>query len=205
MLKQTYQNWELLIHDDGSTDGTFNIAMEYANKDSRIKVSSDQHRGCPYARNRCLKRVTGVMIGRQDADDTQDPTRIQKQVAYLLNNPRHAIVTTRLKWLTGGSITKKRAGAMDRARYLAGKGGSPVCASIVAWRSVYERVGGFDETMLAGSDGDWNFRALAKGYTFGFIDEYLYTQRRHPAQISQAMRGAQHRNHETSRARNRTR
>lgn len=205
VLRQTYENWELIIHDDGSTDGTFNIAMEYAEKDPRIRVSIFEHRGCPYSRNQCLKRVTGQLIARQDADDTQDKDRLRKQVTFLQEHPEYDIVSTRFKWLKGGALIKKNAAGMDPVKYLAGKGGSPVCASIVAWRSVYDKIGPFDENMLAGSDGDWNFRALKLGYKFGFLDEYLYTQRRHPAQISQAMRGAQRKSHETSRARNRTR
>jgi glycosyltransferase EpsE len=204
VLKQTWTNWELIIHDDGSSDGTLNVALEFAEKDTRIKVSSSKNEGCPSARNRCLARVKGDIVARQDADDLQSPDRIARQVNQLLASPVD-IVTCKMFWLEGGELKLKNAGPMDPDKYLAGKGGSPVCASVVAWADVYTEVGGFDESMLAGSDGDWNFRALKAGKVFGFVPEPLYIQRRHAGQISKTLRAQQRRNHENSRLRNRPR
>lgn len=205
VLGQTYKNLELVIHDDGSTDDTLGIALSYAAKDDRVRVSGGLHRGCPTARNRCAARCGGGIIARQDADDLQSEDRIAKQVQYLLDNRDKDIVTCRMNWLQGARLIPKRAGAMDANKYRNGLGSGPVCASIVAWRAVYDGIGVFDELMLAGSDGDWNHRALRLGFSYGFIDEHLYTQRRHPRQISNRMRSMQRKNHETSRTRNRPR
>lgn len=197
ILDQTYMNWELIIVDDGSDDDTYTRALAY--RDHRIMVLRQPHKGCPAARNACISKMRGAIFVRQDADDLSDKRRIERQTLYLLQHPECELVSCRMRWLVGDKLIPKKAMPMQPNLYLAGKGGSPVCASIVAWRRVYDKVGYFDETMLAGSDGDWNFRVLKAGMKFGYLDEPLYVQRRHVRQLSQAMRENQRENHERAR------
>ena len=194
--RQTYQNWELCIVDDGSEDCTYAMAMACANEDERIRVKSIQHAGCPTARNACLKMMRGAIYARQDADDTCSPVRLERQVDFLINNPDHELVTCRYNWLKGGITIPQRAEGMSPKQYLVNKGGRPVNATIVTWSQVYEAAGPFIARQLAGSDGDWNFRVLQVGFRWGYIPEYLYTQRRHAGQISQRLRGQQAKTHE---------
>lgn len=198
---QTYMNWELCIVDDGSVDDTYDIAKDYMLKDSRIRVDQIPHSGCPVARNRCLEMMSGDIYARQDADDITTKDRLEIQVQYLLDYDHSDIVTCRLAWLREGKIIPRTKSPMIPDFYVKGKGGSPVCASIVAWKYVYDRVGGFDVSMLAGSDGDWNFRALEAKMLFSYIDRPMYIQRRHASQLSQALRNNQRQNHERARKR----
>lgn len=193
VLNQTYQDFELCIVDDGSDDLTYYIALSF--KDKRIKVKKIQHAGCPAARNDCLGMMSGEVFARLDADDTHDPERIEKQVALLKD---YDIVTTGYSWFEGGISVPRRSHPMEPDVYMRG-GPGPVCASIVCRREIYRKVGDFDETLLAGSDGDWNFRAILEGYTWGYIPEPLYHQRRHKDQLSQSSRGLQRTVHETCR------
>lgn len=194
VLDQTYTDWELCIVDDGSTDPTTYIAKRFS--DPRIKVWRIPHAGCPTARNACLEMVTGQVIARLDADDLHDPRRITEQVAMLAD---YDIVSCGYKWLKGGVLLNRRSGGMVPELYMTGKGGSPVCASIVCKTEVYDTVGGFDPNKLAGSDGDWNFRALLFPYTWGYLPKPYYTQRRHGKQLSQDKRNMQRAFHEQSR------
>jgi len=197
--KQTYKDWELCIVDDGSEDNTYEIALWASVKDDRVRVIHQKHGGCPVARNASLAMMTGDMVAKQDADDLQDPTRIEKSVNYLLNNDID-IVTCKMMWLLpNGEMQLQKAGAMQQMSYMKGRGGRPVNASIVAWKVIYDRVGGYDPNQPAGSDGDWNFRAILKKVRWGFIPEPLYIYRRHPLQITKRLSRQQRLTHELSR------
>lgn len=207
--EQRYTNWELCIVDDGSRDDTYGIALDVASRDKRILVTRQNHRGCPAARNKCLSMSRGEIIARQDADDLQNTDRLKLQVEYLQANTNLDIVTCGMlvKNIELTDSTDEYMGielsdfdeGMIEEKYLRNKGGRPVCASIVAWKHVYSQVGKFNPFMLAGSDGDWNFRAIMCRVKWGFIDEPLYVYRKHPGQISVRLATEQNSNHETSR------
>ena len=197
--QQTYENWELCIVDDGSDDDTYDIAMFESIKDTRIRVHTQLHQGCPVARNTSLAMMTGDIIARQDADDLQDPTRLEKQVRYLLDHDPKDLVSCRMYWLKGETLIPQRALGMIPAAYMTGKAGRPVNASIVAWKYVYDKVGGYKPDQVAGSDGDWNFRAIIADMEWGFIDEPLYIYRRHPEQITKRLSAQQQATHYAAR------
>lgn len=93
IMRQTFQDWELLICDDGSTDGTLTILREIEKKDERIKVFTyPNNHGLNYALNVCLKKATGQYIARQDDDDQSNPLRFEKQISFLKAHNEYAIV-----------------------------------------------------------------------------------------------------------------
>ena len=69
IIGQTYENWEAVLVDDGSSDGSGRICDRIAEADNRFRVIHTENRGCSAARNEGLKRVTGEVIGFADADD----------------------------------------------------------------------------------------------------------------------------------------
>jgi len=197
--KQTYRDWQLCIVDDGSQDNTADIAQEFANSDGRIIVERQAHAGCPTARNMCLQMATGDIIARLDADDTHERIRLERQVNYLLDYDEMDIVTCEMYWLFETKKIQKPAGAMHVPSYMSGKGGGPVCASIVTWKRIYDTIGPFKTNQLAGSDGDWNFRAIIKNMRWGHLPFPWYNQRRHSQQISKRLHQQQRTVHEAAR------
>ncbi len=73
VINQEYDNWELIIVDDGSTDNSLEIASNYARNDKRIKVIHQENQGVSKARNTALKEVQGELVTFIDSDDSIEP------------------------------------------------------------------------------------------------------------------------------------
>lgn len=86
--KQSLRNWELLIVDDASTDGSWTIISEAAKTDKRIKISRNRTNiGLVKSLNAIIPKTRGIFVARMDADDISLPKRLQKQVTYLRRHP----------------------------------------------------------------------------------------------------------------------
>lgn len=84
ICNQTYQNWEMIICDDGSTDDTYKELIRWSNVDRRIIViKNEKNMGLAYSLNHCLQYATGDYIARMDLDDISLPERFEKQIEYL--------------------------------------------------------------------------------------------------------------------------
>ena len=84
---QTYTDWELLITDDGSSDKTLHLIDEFAAKDPRIKLFTlEKNSGAAVARNNSIKEASGRFIAFCDSDDLWTPDKLEKQIAFMLEN-----------------------------------------------------------------------------------------------------------------------
>lgn len=89
ICNQTYTRWELVVVDDASTDESFSILKNLSKVDNRIKVFANKKRlGVSKTANLAISKTKGEFIARMDADDIALPQRIEKQVSYLLENPK---------------------------------------------------------------------------------------------------------------------
>ena len=83
VLNQTMQSLELVVVDDGSTDGTRTLVMEYSRRDHRVRYIAQHHSGITVARNRACEAARGSFIAVLDADDIAKDRRLELQVQYL--------------------------------------------------------------------------------------------------------------------------
>jgi glycosyltransferase involved in cell wall biosynthesis len=185
VLAQTYGNFELLVADDGSTDGT---AAALAKFGGEIKViHGETRRGVSAARNLGAAAATGDWLAFLDSDDLWLPDKLARQVEYLRAHPELVICQTEEIWIRNGV----RVNPPRRCRKVAGDIFLPslrrylVSPSAVMLRHrLFEAMGGFDETLPAAEDYDLWLR-VAWRYPVGLVPEPLIIKRGgHPDQLS---------------------
>lgn len=96
---QTFQDWELIILDDASTDHTLEVCRSFANEDKRIRVyQNETNLGVGATRNRLLSFATGKYIANHDSDDISAPDRLEKEVRLLDSKPEIGLVSGVAAW-----------------------------------------------------------------------------------------------------------
>lgn len=99
VLRQSLRDWELIIVDDGSTDGTAAMLTAIRRSDPRVRVITQPHAGIVAALNRGLAACTACFIARLDADDFMHPLRLELQSAALAQDPELGLVSCRVDFL----------------------------------------------------------------------------------------------------------
>jgi glycosyltransferase involved in cell wall biosynthesis len=99
VLDQTFTDFEVLLLDDGSSDGSREIMESFAHRDSRCQVHSWPNRGIVATLNAGLELAVGKYIVRMDCDDICAPDRFDKQVKFLEDNPEYVVVGSRVLWI----------------------------------------------------------------------------------------------------------
>lgn len=180
VLLQTYTNLEVLLVNDGSTDGSLELAQSI--QDPRVKVINDNmNKGLNYRLNQIIDIASGDYLARMDADDLMALDRIEKQVDFLLNHPELDLVTSGLcsidsEWNVLGFRGPEKKGVDNELNFESLVFGlkCPVHASLLAKRSwckrnyysdKYQRIEDYNLWLTACKKGDLKI---------GFLNEYLY-------------------------------
>ena len=152
VLAQTYENIELLIIDDGSTDGTADIVASYG--DSRIRCIRLPHKNCATARNRAIAEAAGGYLLCVDSDDYVEPSYIEKMVACAEKHPEVDYFYPKSLVLVDGRghLTGEQWNYLSFSdnsilpAFLFDKGYGPIPnPGSVKRRSLFERTGGYDD------------------------------------------------------------
>lgn len=186
ILEQTWTDLELIVADDGSSDGSARLACELASADARVRVLLLPHRGVA-TMNVALTEAGGDLVARMDADDVSEPTRLAEQAAFLRKNPSVAAVGT---WLQRtdpfGSPAGEQHPPTDHetidAALLRGEGSPIVQGTTMYRRDALERVGGWRSEFGWVEDLDL-FLRLAEVGRLANLPRLLYRYRRHPASV----------------------
>ena len=178
IVGQTFTDWELIICDDGSTDGTYGIVKAYAEKypGRIIAIQNERNSKLPYSLNHCLQYAKGDYIARMDADDRSYPDRLEKQYAYLTAHPEVDAVGTGMTCFEDDRITGERLPPREPSPGILGIGVPFFHATILMKREVYEQLGGYSlkDYVLRCEDVDLWIRFFAKGFRGANLQEALY-------------------------------
>ncbi len=183
-LAQTYRPVEVVVVDDGSTDGSLDIIKSFGD---RIRCISGPNRGGGAARNRGLELADGALIQFLDADDILHPRKLERQVEVIGDNRNLLVFCDGETWdeqLEGKLYVHARnfEPAMDPVLFMLG-GGLPTEAAL-HWKRNLRAVGGFREHLRCSQERDLHLRLACQGLWFRRIPESLYTIRRVAGSVS---------------------
>lgn len=187
IINQTYTNWECLIIDDGSTDGTADLIAAYIDKDKRFQYhqrSADKVKGANACRNFGFELSNGIYIKWFDSDDIMHPDFLEKQVTVLEKNKELGFCAAFSK-----IFAKSIHDAYDdfnpqmiydtnaMFHFIIGELYFLTPSSL--WkREVLDNKELFDETLSNAQETDFNFRRLTENVRFCYIEEALFFVRR---------------------------
>jgi teichuronic acid biosynthesis glycosyltransferase TuaG len=188
ILAQDFQNWEMIIVDDGSTDDTVAIIRNFAEADSRISVIATEGVGRGRALNRALAGAEAELVANLDADDESHPSRLRCQLEAMKRHPEFPLMFTGSVMVYGTVPpiwpevdTNTPVAVADVTQSLVWC--NPVVHSSAMMRkSVILGVGGYEEARPFVLDYDLWVRCAASGLRLGRIQLPLVAKRIHPGQ-----------------------
>jgi glycosyltransferase involved in cell wall biosynthesis len=179
---QTYENWEMIVIDDQSTDDTWNVITPYERKDPRIRCFRNPNKGANNARNLGLEKAKGELIVFLDDDDVNLPHRYESQVNAILKSGSRFI----LSWFEVRDRSDKFYKKVNCSRLT-----GAAAHFTVRWmieKSLLQEVGGFNPKMISMQEIELSYR-IAEKYTFEHHDDIVVTVYNDPTSVSKGERG----------------
>ena len=187
VLAQTFLDFELIVVDDGSTDDTPKLLSSYNNK---VRVITQTNQGPSAARNRGIETAKGEWIAFLDSDDVWKPDKLKKQVQFITDNPDTKICQTEEVWIRSGKRVNPKKKHEMHSGWIYEKC-LPLCivspSSVMIHQDVFERIGLFDETMLACEDYDLWLRVTPHYPVFLVREQLIVKQGGHDDQQSRTI------------------
>jgi glycosyltransferase involved in cell wall biosynthesis len=177
ILEQTFSDFEFVIHDDASTDGSVERLREWSRRDSRIRLhESKQRLGLSGSSNAVIAKARAPIVARMDADDVAHPDRLRRQWDIIESRPDVVVIGSLCNGIdASGRVVRPR----DRWRLVRRSVYIPFPhGSAMFRRNVFDQVGGYDEAAAGGEDQDLFFRMAGRGRVVTLPD-VLYSYRYH--------------------------
>jgi cellulose synthase/poly-beta-1,6-N-acetylglucosamine synthase-like glycosyltransferase len=188
ILAQTFTDFEFIIVDDGSTDGSVDVVRTYT--DSRIRLYAEPHRGFSASLNLGVKVGRGAFIARMDADDVSAPERIACQVGFLQAHPDIGLVGSWLQVFGSKSGFVQKLPVSDGQLKLALSHDNPFGhGSIMLRRALLAEVGTYRSELYPAEDFDLWLR-ISEREPVANMPVVLYSWRLHQTQMTSTVRAA---------------
>lgn len=190
VLTQTCRDFELIVVDDGSTDGTLELLRSYG---ERLRVLRQENRGPSAARNLGVRRARGQWIAIQDSDDLCLPDQLEVLLNIAQQQPHLGMVFANGAYLGGPEHNRDTIIPKGKSRRLARNGVRLVDlfeksivrlqAALIS-RDAFLEIGGLDENFRICMDLDLSFRLFMR-YPVAYLDRAVFLYRRHAGNIGQ--------------------
>lgn len=172
VLAQTYKNFELIIVDDGSTDGTCKMIASYG---KNIRSFHQDNQGPACARNTGIKNAQGSFLAFLDSDDHWKKEKLEIQIKAMRENTQYLISHTQEIWYRRGELLNQKKKHTKHNGYIFDKC-LPLCAvgmsTMATRKELFEKIGFFDESLPCCEDYDFWLRASVN-HPFLLINEAL--------------------------------
>lgn len=195
VINQTFKNWELIIINDCSTDGTGKILADFAAKDERVKVHTNEvNLRLPTSLNKAISLSKGKYIARMDADDICLPNRLQKQYEFMEKNNDVALSSCRFMTVKNGVYMSGGAGGRCdnealKAMLLIG---NPILHPGVIAKAEVMKSLCYDTTLTCTEDLELWTRMVMENFQIQILPECLVIYRLHDKQITGTTLARQH-------------
>lgn len=185
VINQTYNNWELIIINDCSTDNTPNIINEYQTKDSRIRViSNEQNKKLPASLNIGFSYASGEYYTWTSDDNKYYPTAIEEMVDFLDKNPQTDLVSYNFNFVNeDGSYQNIYTNTTPPRKQLMLALHCNIGACFMYRKEIAQNIGEYDTKMFCAEDYEYWCRIALKG-KISYQDKVLYDYRNNPQSLT---------------------
>jgi glycosyltransferase involved in cell wall biosynthesis len=175
VFAQDYDRFEVVFVDDGSTDGTAEIAQSFP-----LRYLYQENRGLPAARNAGVALAGGDLIAFVDDDDLVPPTKLSVQAAYLSEHEEVGCVLGRHEWIVEDGIEPPK---LERDPIFHELGGIQLVSATIR-RQTFDDLGGFDPTYRYAEDRDLFVRMREHGVEIAVLPDLVLYKRLHGANMT---------------------
>lgn len=181
IFAQTHRPIEVIVADDGSTDGTLDLVRRYP----EVIVVTQPESGPAATRNLGLRRASGELVAFLDADDLWHPEKLARQYQCFVDDPelQYCVTHARMFWSADLDGERDRLAEGPRGGAVPGY----ATTTLLARRSLFDSIGAFDDSLRFGDAVEWFIRASERKVRMRLLEEVLTFHRMHDSNLTRRL------------------